>query len=87
MVMILLSQTRYKQDEDGFYRLQTVRYESIELNQEMNDEEEYDVDSPDASTVLSSPVSHSSLLTPREAAVQGHSNIVRIFFSLFANDS
>lgn len=64
---------RYKQDEDGFYRLQTVRYESIELNQEMaNEGEEFELmDSPYASTALCSPVSHSSSqLTPRETAGQ-----------------
>lgn len=89
MVTILMSSTRYKQDEDGFYRLQTVRYESIELNQEMMNEEDEDedVDSPDASTVPSSPGSHSSQLTPRETAVQGNMNHVRIYFPLFANDS
>ncbi|XP_045621239.1 histone H4 transcription factor [Procambarus clarkii] len=30
---------RYKQDDDGFYRLQTVRYETIEQTQEMLNEE------------------------------------------------
>lgn len=61
---------RYKQDEDGYYRLQTIRYESIELNQETVNEGEEDeeaVDSPAASTYPSSPASlstQSSQLTP-----------------------
>lgn len=67
---------RYKQDEDGFYRLQTVRYESIELNQETVNEGEEDeeaVDSPEASTYPSSPASlstQSSQLTPNEPSPQ-----------------
>lgn len=67
---------RYKQDEDGFYRLQTVRYESIELNQETVNEGEEDeeaVDSPEASTYPSSPASlstQSSQLTPMEPIMQ-----------------
>ena len=83
---MMIFSSRYKQDEDGFYRLQTVRYESIELNQEMmNDGEELEaVDSPYASTALSSPVSYSSSqLTPREAVGQGNLRSVRIFCQSF----
>lgn len=62
---------RYKQDEDGFYRLQTVRYESIELTQEIGEDEENlqeeEVDSPPSSPSFSSiPVnSKAGPLTPR----------------------
>lgn len=80
---------RYKQDEDGFYRLQTVRYESIELNQETINEGEEDeeaVDSPEASTYPSSPASlstQSSQLTPMEPAMPHNVSSIRSSTFLF----
>ena len=51
MSNFILCLSRYKEHDDGMYRLQTVRFESVELSQQLDDLENEDdmdeVDDPD----------------------------------------